>query len=138
MECVTNGVKITDGRLKHVQSQLRIEDGLLTKSGRPVVPAPLRKFITSHIHNIGHWGVKKTYALLKKRFFWSSMYSYTENFVSYCTTCQQTKCDTHPPKAPMIPMFIPEALMQFVSNDIQAIPLRDQTPLTIVRVFENN
>ena len=162
VECVTNGVKITEGRLKRVQSQLRIEDGLLTKSGRPVVPGPLRKFITSHIHDIGHWGVEKTYALLKERFFWPSMYSYTENFVSYCTTCQQTKCDTHPPKAPMIPMFIPEAPMQFVSIDIaympldsdgyryillagdifskyiQAIPLRDQTAPTIVRAFENN
>ena len=162
VKSVSNGVKITEGRLKRVQSQLRVEDGLLTKSGRPVVPATLRKLVTSQIHDIGHWGVDKTYALLKERFFWPNMYSYTENFVSYCTTCQQTKCDTHPPKAPMIPMFIPEAPMQFVSIDIaymptdsdgykyillagdifskyiQAIPLRDQTAPSIVRAFENN
>ena len=105
IESVSKGVKITAGRLKRVQSQLRVEDGLLTKSGRPVVPATLRKFITSHIHEISHWGVGKTYALLKERFFWPNMYSYTENFVSYCPTCQQTKCDTRPPKAPMIQMF---------------------------------
>ena len=89
------------------------------------------------------------------------MYSYTENFVSYCLTCQQTKCDTHPPKAPIIPMFIPEGPMQFVSIDIaympvdsdgyryillagdifskyiQAIPLRDQTAPSIIRAFKN-
>ena len=161
-ECVVNGVHINEGRLKRVQSQLRVEDGILTKSGRPVVPASLRKFVTSHIHDTGHWGPEKTYALLKERFYWPNMYNYTVNFVSYCETCQQTKCDTHPPKAPLIPMVIPEAPMQFVSIDIaymptdkdgykyillagdifskyiHAIPLRDQTAPSIVRAFEKD
>ena len=158
---VSVGEKITEGRLKRVQSQLRIEDGLLTKSGRPVVPAPLRSFVTSHLHDTGHWGTEKTYALLKDRFFWSNMYSYTKNFVDACKTCQQTKCDTRPPKAPIIPMVIPEKPMDFISIDIaymptdsdgykyilltgdifskyiDAIPLRDQTSATIVRAFQN-
>ena len=162
MECVEKGVKITNGRLKRVQSQLRIENGILSKSGRPVVPASLRNFVTSHLHNTGHWGVDKTYTLLQERFFWPGMYGYTQNFVNSCRTCQQTNCDSHPPKAPMIPMIIPEAPMQFISIDIaymppdtdgykyillagdifskyiQAIPLRDQTAPTIVRAFENN
>ena len=161
-DIVLQGEKITAGRLKRVQSQLRVENGILLKSGRPVVPAPLRSFVTSHLHDIGHWGVEKTYALLKDRFYWPGMYSYTENFVNTCRTCQQTKCDTHPPKAPLVPMLIPEAPMQFVSIDIaymppdtdgyqyillagdifskfiHAIPLRDQTAPTIVRAFENS
>ena len=161
-DIVLQGEKITAGRLKRVQSQLRVENGILLKSGRPVVPAPLRSFVTSHLHDIGHWGVEKTYALLKDRFYWPGMYSYTENFVHTCRTCQQTKCDTHPPKAPLVPMLIPEAPMQFVSIDIaymppdtdgyqyillagdifskfiHAIPLRDQTAPTIVRAFENS
>ena len=161
-ECVTSHTKITEGRLKRVQSQLRVEDGVLTKSGRPVVPAPLRNFVTSHLHNTGHWGVDKTYALLKDRFFWPSMFNYTTNFVNSCKTCQQTKCDTHPPRAPIIPLAVPEAPMRFVSIDIaymppdsdgykyillagdifskyiQAIPLRDQTAPTIIRSFESN
>ena len=78
---VSVGEKITEGRLKRVQSQLRIEDGLLTKSGRPVVPAPLRSFVTSHLHDTGHWGTEKTYALLKDRFFWSNMSKQIQNIL---------------------------------------------------------
>ena len=161
-DCVLRNEKISVGRLKRVQAQLRIEDGLLTKSGRPVVAAPLRNFVTSHLHEIGHWGPEKTYALLKERFYWPGMYGFTVNFINACRTCQQTKCDTHPPKAPLVPMLIPHAPMQFISIDIaympldtdgyryillagdvfskfiQAIPLRDQTAPTIIRAFQNN
>ena len=73
-DIVLQGEKIIAGRLKRVQSQLRVENGILLKSGRPVVPAPLRSFVTSHLHDIGHWGVEKTYALLKDRFYWPGMY----------------------------------------------------------------
>ena len=97
-ECVLKNEKITVGRLKRVQAQLRVEDGILTKSGRPIVPAPLRSFVTSHIHDVGHWSTEKTYALLKERFYWPGMFSFTGNFVNSCKTCQQTKCDTHPLK----------------------------------------
>ena len=159
---VVKGEKITKGRLKRVQSQLRVEDGILSKSGRPVVPAPLRRFVTSKLHDIGHYGTGKTYALLKERFFWPGMYGYTENFVSSCKTCQQTNCDTHPPKAPIVPMLIPHAPMQFISIDIaympqdnsgyryillagdvfskyiQAIPLRDQSAPTIIQSFDKS
>ena len=85
------------------------------------------------------------------------MFAYVQNYCASCKTCQQSKCDTHPPKAPIIPMMIPEAPMQFISIDIaymppdddgykyvlqvedlfskyiQALPLRDQTAPTIVR-----
>ena len=160
--CVLSGVKITEGRLKRVQSQLRVEDGILSKSGRPVIPAPLRRFVTSHLHETGHYGIDRTYALLVERFYWPGMYGYTENFVNSCKTCQQTKCDTRPPKAPLLPMLIPSAPMEFISIDIaympvdtdgyryillagdvfskyiHAIPLRDQTAPSIIRSFENS
>ena len=160
--CVLSGVKITEGRLKRVQSQLRVEDGILSKSGRPVIPAPLRRFVTSHLHDTGHYGIDRTYALLVERFYWPGMYGYTENFVNSCKTCQQTKCDTRPPKAPLLPMLIPSAPMEFISIDIaympvdtdgyryillagdvfskyiHAIPLRDQTAPSIIRSFENS
>ena len=161
-ECVLNGEKISKGRLKRVQAQLRMEKNILTKSGRPVVPAPLRSYVPSQLHNTGHWGTDKTYALLQERFFWPSMYTYTQNFVSSCATCQQVKCDTRPPKAPIIPMVIPDCPMQFISIDIaymphdtdgykyillvgdifskfiQAIPLRDQSAPSIIRAFKIN
>ena len=44
------------------------------------------------------------------------------HFTRSCKTCQQVKCDTTPPKAPLIPMVIPEAPMQFISLDIAFMP----------------
>ena len=69
MRLIKNGESITEGRLKCVKYQLRIENDLLTKSGRPLVPALMRKFVVSKIHNITHVGTDKTYAILKDRFF---------------------------------------------------------------------
>ena len=162
MRCIESDRRIEKGRLKRVQNQLRIENGVLRKSGRPVVPASLRHFVVSELHNTGHFGVDKTYSLLRDRFFWPNMYKYVSMFVGLCETCQKTKCDTNPPKAPLLPMVIPSAPMQFISLDIAHMPvdddgyqyllligdifskyiaavaLRDQTAKSIVRAFSNN
>ncbi|MEL7328148.1 MAG: RNase H-like domain-containing protein [Pseudomonadota bacterium] len=157
--CILNGQQISKGRLKRVQNQLRIENDLLTKSSRPIIPSSLRKLIVSQYHNVAHFGSAKIYALLKERFFWPNMFNYVRTFTSLCESCQQSRCDTRPPKAPLLPMFIPNAPMQFLSIDIaylpkdhsgyqyilligdvfskyiQAIPLKDQTAPIIVDAF---
>ena len=51
------------------------------------------------------------------------MYGYISFFIKSCTICQQVKCNTSPPKAPLIPMVIPDAPMQFISLDIAYMPL---------------
>ena len=55
MQCISNKEPITQGRLKRVQIQLRIENDILTKSGRSVVPAALRKFVVTWVHNEAHF-----------------------------------------------------------------------------------
>lgn len=160
--CIAENKPISTGRLKRVQNQLRIENGVLKKSGRPVVPASLRSFVLSEVHDIGHFGVEKTYGLLKGRFYWPSMFQYVKLYVGACETCQKSKCDTSPPKAPLLPMVIPSKPMEFIAMDIaympmdndgyqyilligdifskyiDAVPLRDQTANAIVRAFEVN
>ncbi len=152
---ILQGQRITKGRYKRIQNQLRLENDILTKSGRPVVPASLRKMILSEIHCTAHFGIDKTYKLLKDRFYWPNMYASCTAFVSNCLICQQTKSDTAPPKAPLLPMATPEAPMQFIAIDIafmprdnqgyqyflligdifskyiEAVPLKDQTATTI-------
>ncbi len=161
-KCVLNGEKISKGKLKRVQLQLRVCDGVLTKSGRPIIPPSLRKLIVTEYHNIAHFGTDKVYSLLKDRYYWPSMYNYVKSFSQGCETCQKTKCATSPPKAPLVPMFIPNAPMQFLSIDIaylpkdnngyqyilligdifskfvQAVPLKDQTAPKIVDALLRN
>ena len=68
MKIIQNGEKFTEGRLKHVRYQLRIENDLLMKSGQHIVPASMRKFVVGNTHNTNHLGRDKTYAILKDRF----------------------------------------------------------------------
>ena len=56
---IKHGENITTGRFKRVQKQLRIEDGILTKSGRHVIPASMRKFVTQTYHSIAHLSIDK-------------------------------------------------------------------------------
>ena len=162
IKCISSGDTILIGRLKRIQKQLRIESGLLTKSGRPVIPPKLRKVIVSAYHNPSHFGTEKVYSLLNKRFYWPNMFNYIRSFIQGCVTCQKTKTDSRPPKAPLVPMFVPTAPMQLVSLDIgylpkdghgyqyilligdtfskfiQAISLKDQTAPVIADAFLKN
>ena len=73
-------------------------------------------------HNIAHLGIDTTYNTIWDRFYWPNMITYIKSFISRCETCQHTKCDTRPPKAPLTDMFVPSAPMQFISIDIGYLP----------------
>ena len=115
---VANNESITQGRLKWVQKQLRIENDVLAKSGRSIIPSSLRKLIVAEYHDKTHFGVRKVYSLLQHQFYGPNMFGYIQSFTSNCCVCQQSKCDTMPPKDPMVPMFTPSVPMQLMSLDI--------------------
>ena len=118
---VTNGEAIKVGRLKRVTNQLHIKGNLLVKSGRPVLPASLRRYLVSKFHETSHFGTEKMYALIKGRFYFPNMYAYIKSFVSTCSVCERTKCDIQAPKAPLLPLFKPDAPMQFTSIDLATL-----------------
>ena len=41
---VRKGVPVKGGRLKNIATELRIDNDILTKAGKPIVPAPLVRF----------------------------------------------------------------------------------------------
>ena len=154
--------KILKGKLKRVQLQLRVCDGKLTKSGRTIIPPSLQKLIVTEYHNVADFRTDKIYSLLKDRYYWPGMYNYIKLFSQDCQTCQKTKCATSPPKASLVPIFIPNAPKQILSIDIaylpkdnkgyqyllligdifskfvQALPLKDQTAPKIVDALLSN
>ena len=66
---VADGDIVRDGRLKRVCNQLRVGNNILTKSGCPVLPAPLRQLVVTEYHNQAHIGTEKTYAMVSVRYY---------------------------------------------------------------------
>lgn len=122
MECIEKGEELPKGRLKRVARQLRIEKGVLTKNGRPVVPPSMRGHIVAEIHKLGHFGLDKLQNLVRRRFYWPGMYRYLKNFVNQCNVCAQCKVDNPTPKAPLIPIREPQSPLEFISMDIAHFP----------------
>ncbi len=80
VDCIQKAKQIPKGKLKRIQLQLRLVDGVFTKSGRPVIPPTLLKLVVAEMHNVAHLGTDKVYALLKDRYYWPSMYNYIKEF----------------------------------------------------------
>lgn len=60
---------------------------------RREVPAPeLREAIISKIHStLGHFGVARTYYMLKMAYFWPGMYKHVEDVVARCADYDRVK-----------------------------------------------
>ena len=65
---VRDGVKLSKGRFQHIQKQLQREGGILTKSGRPVVPHVHRKYVPEKMHGECHIGSEKFYDRISRKF----------------------------------------------------------------------
>ena len=124
-----------------------------------MIPPLLRKLIVTEMHNIAHFGRDKVHQLLKDCYYYPNMYIYIKAISKGCDTFQKTKCDSSPPKAPLVLIYIPQAPMQFVtiyikflpkdqqgyqyilligdifSKFVSADPLREQTAKSIVDAF---
>ena len=67
---IIQGYKVSSGQLKSVSKLLRVEDRILTKSGRPVVPPSMRKCVITEYHNKGHGASEKLFSIMQSRFYW--------------------------------------------------------------------
>ena len=68
-----------------------VVDESIPFSPRIFVPESFITPVISYSHSLGHFGVKKTLASLRKRFVWKDMPKYTKQFVLSCDSCQRSK-----------------------------------------------
>ena len=87
-----------------VRHELTVQDGLLFKDCRIVVPIRLRKDIISSIHR-SHQGIQGCIRIAKDTVYWPLMNQQIADYVSQCSIC-----NTHRPdqcKEPMLPHDVP-------------------------------
>ena len=88
-DSMSKNAKIRNSRYYRVRNQLRIENDLLVKSGRPVTPPSLQKFVIGKMH----FGCEKLYYLTKERFYWPN-----QQYTRTCETCQNARLRIIHPK----------------------------------------
>lgn len=75
-------------RFHKIKDELHFEDGVLFKNSRIVIPTELQSKILNMIHG-SHFGIEKTLAYARERFFWPDMSVQVKNVVRDCRICEQ-------------------------------------------------
>uniref|UniRef100_A0A8C5C6Y7 Gypsy retrotransposon integrase-like protein 1 n=1 Tax=Gadus morhua TaxID=8049 RepID=A0A8C5C6Y7_GADMO len=108
---------------------------------RLYVPVSLRSQVLQWGHSSRlacHPGVRRTLALLKQRFWWTSIEEDTKEFIAACQICSQHKTARHAPSGLLQPLPIPHRPWSHISLDfVTGLPPSEgnTTILTIVDRF---
>ena len=76
--------------LKHysrIASELTVDDDLVLKSNRIVIPAELQNHVISLAH-LGHLGIVKTKGLLRTKVYFPNLDKLVENYLAKCVACK--------------------------------------------------
>jgi hypothetical protein len=83
-----------EGLLCYRSEGRRNEDGSRDVTMRIVVPTTLQSDLLHHYHvglEGGHQGIGRTYARLRRHFYWRSMYKDVQRYVNECVDCETGK-----------------------------------------------
>lgn len=97
------------------RDELSVEDGLLFKSDRIVVPRAMRPDILDEIHG-AHMGESKSLSFARDYVFWPSMTSQVKDRVRSCGICNAFR--NQQPKETLKPHDIPGLPWQVVGTDL--------------------
>uniref|UniRef100_A0A147BIU1 RNA-directed DNA polymerase n=1 Tax=Ixodes ricinus TaxID=34613 RepID=A0A147BIU1_IXORI len=96
------------------RTDISMNEGLLMKGSRILVPQSMREDILSKIHH-GHQGITKCRARARESVWWPGISTQIENFVRGCYQCIQ---ETSNRREPLMPTPFPERPWQQVGMDL--------------------
>ena len=97
-----------------VSSELTVQDGLLMRSNRIVIPNEQRREILDKIH-AGHQGIDKCRKRAKLSVWWPGLSQQIETLVHNCPECSRERLQ---PKEPLIPTELPKLPWDKVATDL--------------------
>ena len=108
------------------RDELAVEDGLIMKGDRLVIPLSLQAEVLSKLHE-AHQGIEKTRLRARSCVYWKSIIKDIDDIVRKCDTCQRLqKRQAH---EPLMQHELPTRSWQIVGTDLFAI--REDTYLLI-------
>ncbi|KAI0240035.1 hypothetical protein LSAT2_009257, partial [Lamellibrachia satsuma] len=97
-----------------VAAELTVQQGLLLKGSRLVIPLAMRPSILEKIHE-GHQGITKCRERAKQSVWWPGLSKQIEDLVERCDRCAKERVNQ---AEPMIPSDVPERPWQKVGSDL--------------------
>lgn len=97
------------------RDEMSIEDGIILKGSRIVIPKSLTKEYLSKLHE-GHQGIIKCQLRAKSCIFWNGINQEIEKMVQQCPVCQE--CGNSQRAETLQPHEIPTRPWQFVATDL--------------------
>ena len=99
------------------RDELSLDDGLVVKGNRIIVPAALQDYYLSRIHE-GHQGIVRCQERAKSTVFWPGMNKAIQQLVQQCEICQ--KFQPSQPKEPLIPVAadVPNIPWHTITTDL--------------------
>lgn len=97
------------------RDELSVENGVITKGDRIIIPRELQKRILEKIHE-GHQGMEKCKLRAKETVYWVDINSDIEKMVKECATCQ--KFQKSQQKESLLPQEIPTRPWQILGTDL--------------------
>ena len=120
-----NPLTIPGSKVGYFKSFTKNEHGIwVYKNGAIVIPiGPMRLSLLEHFHDRpdhGHQGVKKTFEMMIRSVYWTTMYHNLTTFIKSCPECQRTK-----PKVNyglLKPLAIPDSRFESINIDFAEFP----------------
>jgi hypothetical protein len=97
------------------RDELSIENGLVLKGGRIVIPTTQQNNILEKIHE-AHQGITKCQLRAKSCVFWKNLNKDIEELIRQCPICQEYQ-KSNPPE-PLMPHEIPTRAWQIIGTDL--------------------
>ena len=119
--------EIEDGILKHFYSkrsrQVPVEERLVKQTA---VPKCLRDELLKSYHDClaggGHQGFERTYAALRNKYYWPSMYDNIRQYVKTCEVCQQSKRAFNAKPPPLQPQPVDDVFGKWQMDILSGVP----------------
>ena len=97
------------------RDELTIDNGIVTKGTRIVIPRKIRSRILAQLH-LAHQSVEKTRLHARTAVYWPGIYDDIEQMVKACSICQEAQPQQH--KEPMIPSDVLPRAWHTVGADL--------------------
>ena len=97
------------------KDELSVEDGLVLKGERVLIPTTMRSYILQNIH-AGHHGMEKCKLRAKTCVYWKGINADIERTVKTCSACQTNQSSQQ--AETLLPHDIPDGPWQMLATDI--------------------